>query len=180
VLPGSGSDGGAVKVVVDVVVSDRPQEVTGIVAAGAQLVVQPLPALSRGWAGDLPTGALDATSEVRGQGDVFVPPSSPAGTDLALVVPGKADLAHEALLDAARSVLADTRWPARPRLLLEASRTHPTPTDPPSEPTPGDPAVDPVGWLLAPLAADGSVVMVGPREPGQQSPATQEGVTARR
>ena len=130
-----------------VVVSDRPHLVGGLVAAGGQLVVQPLPALSRGWEGQLPAGALDATTQVRGQGDVFVASSGPL---------------HRPLFAEAAQVVSQACWPMRPRVLVV------------------DPTLGPLHWLLAPLVADGSVVVVAaaPGSAGHRSAVDQEGITA--
>jgi uncharacterized protein (TIGR03089 family) len=136
---------------VAVVVSDRPHLVGGLVAAGAQLVVQPLPALSRGWDGELPAGALDATTQVRGQGDVFVALSgSSSGSP------------HGPLFAAAAVAVSNAAWPLRPRVLV------------------ADAGLGPVHWLLAPLVADGSVVVVAaaPGSAGYRSAADQESITA--
>ncbi len=141
---------------VDVVVSDRPHLLGALVAAGVPLVAQPLPALSRGWDGELPPGALDATTVVRGQGDVFVPSTDPD---------------DGALFAAAAQTLSATTWPPRPRVLIStAAQADLRPSEAPGQ------------WLLAPLAADGSLVVVAsaPGSAGYESAAAQEGVTARR
>ena len=172
VLPPEGALGPLDVGTVDVVVTDRPQLVGELVAAGAQLVVQPLPALAVRWTGALPDGALDATSEVRGQGDVFTPLSAAAGDDPALEPAPGIVVEHGALFGTAGRALAAVGWAARPRVLVEVGDTDGRP-------------LDPTRWLLAALAADGSVVVVestaGSDDLARKGldVAAQEGVTAR-
>src|SRR4051812_28997952 len=91
----------------------------------------------RAW---LPAGALDGAAEVRTRGDVFVPLVLPAESDDALAAGDTEPLPHGRLLAAAAQVLL----PARPRVLTDAG-----------------PARAVEAWL-APLLADGSVVLVAP------------------
>jgi uncharacterized protein (TIGR03089 family) len=124
----------------DVVVTADP---AAAVAAGVQpdrLVAVALPALATSFGLGLPEGALDGAAEVRTHGDVFVPLVAPAPADDALAVADADPVGHGRLLAAA----AEAGLPDRPRVLTDAGP---------------DRAVE--AWL-APLAADGSVVLVAP------------------
>jgi uncharacterized protein (TIGR03089 family) len=105
-----------------------------------RLVAVALPALATTFGPGLPAGALDGATEVRTRGDVFVPLVPPAEGDDALAAGDTEPLPHGRLLAAA----AQVRLPARPRVLTDAG-----------------PARAVEAWL-APLLADGSVVLVAP------------------
>jgi len=128
---------------VQVWVTDRPGSDAAVaaVAAGAQLVAVALPALATGFGAGLPDGALDAAVEVRGQGDVFVPPVRPAGTDPALVLPGQPPVTHDELIAAAEEAADRLGLPPGVRLLTGAGPAHC------------------LEGLLAPLVRDGSIVL---------------------
>lgn len=118
---------------VDLVVTDRPEAY----GSAPALVAVALPALARRFDGPLPPGALDAAGVVLGYGDAlgWVPPLDPAAP--ALVGPDAATTTHAALVPPAG---------ARARRLLDAA----------------DLAVDALlREVLAALASDGSVVLVG-------------------
>jgi uncharacterized protein (TIGR03089 family) len=124
----------------DVVVTADP---AAAVAAGVEpdrLVAVALPALATSFGPGLPEGALDGAAEVRTYGDVFVPLVTPLPSDDALAVADADPLGHGQLLVAA----AEAGLPDRPRVLTDAG-----------------PARAVQAWL-APLAADGSVVLVAP------------------
>ena len=124
----------------DAVVTADP---AAAVAAGVRpdrIVAVALPALATGFGPGLPAGVLDGADEVRVRGDVFVPLVTPAAGDEALAVGDADPVPHGRLLaDAARSDL-----PATARVLTDAGAER---------------AVE--AWL-APLLADGSVVLVAP------------------
>ncbi len=127
----------------DVLVTD---DAAAAVAGGADpstVVAVALPALATSAGPGLPDGVLDGTAEVRLHGDVFVPLVPPARGDPALVTAAGV-LTHGELLPAARAAAVDAGWPAQVRLF-----------------TPAGPA-DAVAALLAPLLADGSVVLHSP------------------
>jgi uncharacterized protein (TIGR03089 family) len=129
----------------DVVVTADP---TAALAAGidpVRVVAVALPALATSFGPGLPPGALDGAAEVRTHGDVFVPLVLPADTDDALVVGGADPLPHDPLPHGRLlAAAAQARLPARPRVLTDAG------------------AERAVGAWLAPLLADGSVVLVAP------------------
>jgi uncharacterized protein (TIGR03089 family) len=80
----------------DAVLTARPQQWTGL--PGATLLAVALPALATRFTGDLPATAVDAATEVRGHGDVFVPLVRPGPADPALVTPDGTMTAHGDLL----------------------------------------------------------------------------------
>lgn len=93
----------------DAVLTDRPHRWSdgtargGTSFAGASVLAVALPALATRFPGDLPPGALDTASAVRGQGDVFVPVVRPVPADPALVTADGAVIRHgELLAEAAR------------------------------------------------------------------------------
>jgi uncharacterized protein (TIGR03089 family) len=144
-----------------VVTADPPATVAGGIDPG-RLVAVALPALATSFGPGLPAGALDGAAEVRTRGDVFVPLGTPADTDGALVVGDADPVPHGRLLAAA----AQAAVPARARILTDAG---------------ADRAVE--AWL-APLLADGSVVLVAPGLPADDPArldriAEQEQVTLR-
>ena len=106
-----------------------------------------LPALAAGYGPGLPPGAIDAASDVRAQGDVFVPPVLPVPGDPALDLPGGLQLRpgeqlrYGELIGAAVQAAADAGMPARVRHLAR-----------------GGPQ-DAVADLLAPLVRLGSVLL---------------------
>jgi uncharacterized protein (TIGR03089 family) len=128
----------------DVVVTADPAAALAAGIDPARLVAVALPALATSFGPGLPTGALDGAAEVRIRGDVFVPLVLPADTDDALAAGDTEPLPHGRLLMAA----AHVRLPARPRVLTDAG-----------------PARAVEAWL-APLLADGSVVLVAPGPAG--------------
>ena len=71
---------------VDVLITERPDSGVSQVSAraGARLVAVALPGLAMRFDGDLPPGVIDAATEVRAMGDVFVAPFAPDPADLAL------------------------------------------------------------------------------------------------
>lgn len=124
----------------DAVVTADP---AAILAAGTdptRLVAVALPALATSFGPGLPPGALDGAAEVRTRGDVFVPFVAPVDGDDALVVGNGDPVPYGRLLAAA----AQARLPDRTRVLTDAGAGR---------------AVE--AWL-APLLADGSVVLVAP------------------
>jgi uncharacterized protein (TIGR03089 family) len=124
----------------DAVVTTDP---AGALAAGTdpnRLVAVALPALATSFGTGLPPGVLDGAAEVRTRGDVFVPLVRPVDTDGAFDVGDGDPLPYVRLLAAA----AQADLPARPRVLTDAG-----------------PARAVEAWL-APLLADGSVVLVAP------------------
>jgi uncharacterized protein (TIGR03089 family) len=124
----------------DVVVTADP---AAAVAAGVdpgRLVAVALPALATSFGPGLPPGALDGATEVRTHGDVFLPPVLPAGHDDALALGDREPVRYDALLPSA----ARAGLPLRARVLTDAGPER---------------AVE--CWL-APLLADGSVVLVAP------------------
>lgn len=128
VTVGSGADA-------DVAVTTAPADVP----AGPAVIAVSLPALARTFAGDLPSGTMDAASAVMTYSDAlgWTPTPEPARPAL---VDGAASVAHDELLVHAQ--LADHTG----RVLL------------------GAPPVTSGAWLLAcvaPLVLDGSVVLAG-------------------
>jgi uncharacterized protein (TIGR03089 family) len=124
----------------DAVVTADP---AATLAAGfhpARLVAVALPALATSFGPGLPPGALDGAAEVRTRADVFVPLVAPAGADDALAVGDSDPVPHGGLLAAA----AQARLPGRVRVLTDGG------------------ADRAVGAWLAPLLADGSIVLVAP------------------
>lgn len=83
-----------------------------------------------------PAGVLDYVVEVRGHADRYAG-RAPDPTD-----PATPDETHERLCQRAKSHAADLDLPPGARVLVD-----------------GDTVTDPVDWLLAPLAAGGSVVL---------------------
>jgi uncharacterized protein (TIGR03089 family) len=101
------------------------------------LVVQPLPALATRFAGDVPSGAIDAAAEVRLQPDHFPGSRGPAPFDPALSV-GTETVSYAGLIDRARAAVG-TDGPVR--LLTGAG------------------PADALASYLGPLALGGSVVI---------------------
>jgi hypothetical protein len=129
----------------DAVVTHRPALWDGAAAAGpfagAPLLAVALPSLATRFTDPLPDGAVDAATEVRAHGDVFLPAVRPAPGDPALVTPDGTVIPHGRLTAAA--ALADpSGGPAGgARLLTDAGP---------------DRALD--VWLAA-LVAGGSLVL---------------------
>jgi uncharacterized protein (TIGR03089 family) len=145
----------------DAVVTADPLRTLAAGTDPTRLVAVALPALATSFGPGLPTGVLDGAAEVRTRGDVFVPLVLPANTDDALAVGDEDPLPHGRLLAAA----ALAGLPARTRVLTDAGAGR---------------AVE--SWL-APLLADGSVVLVAPgaaADPGRlERIAEQEQVDLR-
>jgi uncharacterized protein (TIGR03089 family) len=80
----------------DAVLTARPRQWAGL--PGATLLAVALPALATRFTGDLPATAVDAATEVRGHGDVFVPLVRPVPADPALVTPDGTVTAYGDLL----------------------------------------------------------------------------------
>ena len=132
----------------DAVVTTDPAAALAAGVDAARLVAVALPALATSFGPGLPAGAVDGAAEVRTRGDVFVPLVLPGDDDDALAVGAAEPLPYGRLLAAA----AQAGLPARPRVLTDAG-----------------PARAVEAWL-APLLADGSVVLVAPgaaARPGQ-------------
>lgn len=127
----------------DLLVTDRPGGRTDV-----DLVAVALPALARQFDGELPPGAIDATSAVMTYGDVltWMPEPTPAAPALKV---GEELVSHAALEEWARQVLARHASPAPgARVLVQAA---------------DDAALPAVlGVALAVLAGNGSVVLLAP------------------
>jgi uncharacterized protein (TIGR03089 family) len=123
--------------------ADRADEARGTGAADVYLLsLAPLGARLR----DVPAGTQDYAAEVPTYGDNFAPGGRVTGGTAALV--GSAGLDQAGLVEAGRARAAELGLTAGDRLLVVDSAEHrPRPLD----------------WLLAPLAAGASVVLV--REP---------------
>lgn len=121
VLPGAGAAPGVPSVPVvpalptglhpDAVVTHRPCLWDGAAAAagpfaGAPLLAVALPALATGFTEPLPEGAVDAATEVRAHGDVFLPAVRPAPGDPALVTADGAVTPHGRLTASAAAAAA--------------------------------------------------------------------------
>jgi uncharacterized protein (TIGR03089 family) len=91
---------------------------------------------------EVPPGWLDYVVEVRGHGDRFAPPVPVRPGD-----PATPSLSHAGLVARARARAAELELAGR--VLVDAARYG-----------------DPVDWLLAPLAAGGSIVLCGQLAPG--------------
>jgi uncharacterized protein (TIGR03089 family) len=123
----------------DVLVSADPAV---LAAAGkAFAVAVALPALASSYGPGLPSGAIDAATDVRAQDDVFVPPVRPVPGDLALDLPGGEQIRYGGLIDSALRAADDAGMPARVRLLT------------------GEGPGQAIAGLLAPLVRLGSVVL---------------------
>jgi hypothetical protein len=127
----------------DAILTARPQVWAGAATfSGATVLAVALPALASRFTGVLPPTALDAATEVRVQGDVFVPVVRPVPADAALITPDGVVTTHGELLAAAAAKLAqDPAWPTGARLL-----------------TGSGPDQVLTGWLPA-LLAGGSLVL---------------------
>lgn len=126
-----------------VVITDDP----AAAPAGPAVVAVTLPALARAWAGPpLPSGVIDEAAAVTGQPDVFEPPDEPDPNAPAFTAAGSA-LMYAGLLAEARAVASARGWQAGARVLASSGPD------------------DAVAGLLAPLAVDGSVVLVRDPDP---------------
>ncbi len=148
----------------DALVTDRPSSPPPGTQEG-QLIVVALPALAtRFTAEDVPTGAVDAASDVRLQPDFFPGvPRPPAAGDPALTV-GGLTVTYGDLLPQAYAVIAAQKTEGAVRLLTGAGPEHA------------------VADYLAPLATGGSVVLhhdlAGLSAEQRAHLSGQEGVTA--
>ena len=124
----------------DAVVTADPAAAVAAGVEPARIVAVALPALATAFGAGLPAGALDGAAAVRTHGDVFVPLVSPTDDDEALAPGADQPLHYGELLSAA----AASGLPSRARALTDAG------------------ADRAVGAWLAPLLADGSVVLVPP------------------
>lgn len=150
----------------DAVVTPRPQHWDGAAAgpfAAATLLAVTLPALATRFPGPLPDGAVDAATEIRGHGDVFLPVVRPAPGDPALVT-ADGVVTHGALLPAAARAASASGLPGGVRLLAGSG--------------PGR-VLD--SWLAA-LVSGGSLVLhhdlPGLDDAARERLIAQEGVTA--
>lgn len=128
----------------DAVVTTRPRHWAGRSTgpfAGTTLLAVALPALATRFAGPLPDGAVDAATEIRGHGDVFLPAVRPAAADPALISADGAVVTHGELLPAAARAASAAALPGGVRLLTGSGP---------------DRVLD--GWLPA-LVAGGSLVL---------------------
>jgi uncharacterized protein (TIGR03089 family) len=133
-VPGAGTPPDA-----DVLVSADPAILAG--AGAGYVVAVALPALAAGYGPGLPAGAIDAGSDVRAQGDVFVPLVRPVPGDPALELPAGGRIRYGELVGAAVQAADDAGMPARVRRLAR-----------------GGPQ-DVIADLLAPLVRLGSVLL---------------------
>ena len=151
-------DGAAVDPSCDVVVTDQPER-RGAGGHGAVVAVA-LASLARRWDGELPNGAVDATSAVMTYADTLVWAPAPDGGADALLLPDGTSIAHRDLAGwaaEASEALLGTRVPPRVRALV-----------PSIEPTVVAPAL---AATLVSLGLDGSIVLLDPT-------TTAEGVHA--
>jgi uncharacterized protein (TIGR03089 family) len=163
---------------VDVLVTDRPGSGVAQVSArsGATLVAVELAALATRFTGELPSGTVDAATEVRLQPDAFDPPQDPDGADPAFTA-GGTTLSYAELLPAAAT--------ATPATGTAATGTAGTATAGTATARAGIRLLTAAGpdravsAYLAPLLAGGSVVLHGTLPDGDVARiAVQEGAVS--